>query len=135
MSSKKNKSETNSNNGNSQNYSRRINKKDNQLSKRFDRKKKESGTSNYIDTYDLPEGVYDNTIDKLDKLYIKSSITQDSVSSDDGNNVKININSKEKTMYNHEDPNQNDEENEYYEEEVFDDSYFEPQVYIDPKKK
>jgi hypothetical protein len=127
MSSKKNKSETN---GNSQNYSRRKNKKDNQLSKRFDRQKKESGTSNYIDTYDLPEGAYNNTIDKIDKLYIKSNITDDSLSSNSNSPHASDDGIKEKTLYNYEDPNQYDEE-----EEVFDDSYFEPQVYVDPKKK
>jgi len=121
----------------SQNHIRRKNKKDNQLSKRNDRKKKETGNiSDYIEKYDLPEGAFNNTIPEINKIYLKKELTNDSISSDsisppvsdDDTAVKIkNIQLNDMT-----------DEYEYYEnyeEEVFDDSYFEPQIYVEPKKK
>jgi len=126
----------------SQNHIRRKNKKDNQLSKRNDRKKKETGNvSDYIEKYDLPEGAFNNTIPEINKIYLKKELTDDSISSDsvsppvsdDDTTVKI----KNIQLNNITSNNMTDEYEYYenYEEEVFDDSYFEPQVYVEPKKK
>jgi hypothetical protein len=130
-------SSKNNSNPESQNHIRRKNKKDNQLSKRNDRKKKETGNvSDYIEKYDLPEGAFNNTIPEINKIYLKKELTEDSISSDSVSppvsdddtvvkikNIQLNNTTDEYEYY------------ENYEEEVFDDSYFEPQVYVEPKKK
>ncbi len=105
-------------------YNLRQNKKDKQVSKNNARSKKSYGE----DQIDLPEGVYDSSEYKPEKVILKKNIVEfhspsnsPPDSDEDGDIIAAIVNSTSDDEYE-------------IEEQKFDDSYFEPVEYCEPAK-
>lgn len=123
-------------------YNLRKNKKDKQMSKSSDRSKKGSNIT-YSETFDLPEGVYDEhiNISSIDKSKFKKNIIEVHTPNKSASpNASPNASPQKSIFMESKEDSKGDngnisDETDGTEEEEFDDSYFESRVYKSPPKK